>query len=270
MPKTSLPKILGSAILFTLLLSGAGCLYAEKQPPTGGVACSMEAKLCPDGSAVGRSGPKCEFAPCPPSNMPAPQPVPTPAPTPVPKDGACSGENDNSCGQGYRCVQDCGPPVARVDDPAPGWHCLTEAAAAKPRMCPICLASNTMIDTPSGSVSVTLVRTGTVVWSVDRSGKKIPSEVLRASRTPVPVTHKVVHLVMADGREVWVSPAHPTADGRRLADLRSGDTYDGGTVASTTVVPYWDTATYDILPAGDTGFYWANGVLLGSTLSGHE
>ena len=31
----------------------------------GGVACTMEAKLCPDGSYVGRSGPKCEFAKCP-------------------------------------------------------------------------------------------------------------------------------------------------------------------------------------------------------------
>lgn len=30
-----------------------------------GVACTMEAKFCPDGSYVGRSGPKCEFAPCP-------------------------------------------------------------------------------------------------------------------------------------------------------------------------------------------------------------
>ncbi|MEX0930785.1 MAG: hypothetical protein WDZ68_00650 [Candidatus Paceibacterota bacterium] len=29
------------------------------------VACTMEAKLCPDGSAVGRTGPNCEFAPCP-------------------------------------------------------------------------------------------------------------------------------------------------------------------------------------------------------------
>lgn len=28
-------------------------------------ACTMEAKICPDGSSVGRSGPKCEFAPCP-------------------------------------------------------------------------------------------------------------------------------------------------------------------------------------------------------------
>jgi hypothetical protein len=31
------------------------------KPP---VACTEEAKLCPDGSAVGRTGPNCEFAPC--------------------------------------------------------------------------------------------------------------------------------------------------------------------------------------------------------------
>ena len=30
-----------------------------------GVACTMEAKLCPDGSGVGRTGPNCEFAKCP-------------------------------------------------------------------------------------------------------------------------------------------------------------------------------------------------------------
>lgn len=33
-------------------------------PSPEGVACTMEAKLCPDGSAVGRSGPNCEFAAC--------------------------------------------------------------------------------------------------------------------------------------------------------------------------------------------------------------
>lgn len=40
------------------------------------VACTMEAKICPDGSAVGRSGPKCEFAPCPTSKsvFTSPQP----------------------------------------------------------------------------------------------------------------------------------------------------------------------------------------------------
>ncbi len=29
------------------------------------VACTMEAKICPDGSAVGRQGPNCEFSKCP-------------------------------------------------------------------------------------------------------------------------------------------------------------------------------------------------------------
>lgn len=28
-------------------------------------ACNMDAKICPDGSSVGRSGPDCEFAACP-------------------------------------------------------------------------------------------------------------------------------------------------------------------------------------------------------------
>lgn len=28
-------------------------------------ACTLEAKLCPDGSYVGRTGPNCEFAACP-------------------------------------------------------------------------------------------------------------------------------------------------------------------------------------------------------------
>ncbi len=36
-----------------------------KGPGTPGRACTMEARLCPDGSAVGRTGPNCEFALCP-------------------------------------------------------------------------------------------------------------------------------------------------------------------------------------------------------------
>jgi hypothetical protein len=32
---------------------------------SGVTACTQEAKLCPDGSYVGRTGPNCEFAPCP-------------------------------------------------------------------------------------------------------------------------------------------------------------------------------------------------------------
>lgn len=34
----------------------------KNTPP---VACTMEAKICPDGTSVGRTGPNCEFAACP-------------------------------------------------------------------------------------------------------------------------------------------------------------------------------------------------------------
>lgn len=34
-------------------------------PPEDQVVCTQDVKLCPDGSSVGRSGPKCEFTPCP-------------------------------------------------------------------------------------------------------------------------------------------------------------------------------------------------------------
>lgn len=37
----------------------------ESPASTEPVMCTMEAKLCADGSYVGRTGPKCEFAPCP-------------------------------------------------------------------------------------------------------------------------------------------------------------------------------------------------------------
>jgi len=33
--------------------------------PTSPQACTAEAKLCPDGTAVGRTGPNCEFESCP-------------------------------------------------------------------------------------------------------------------------------------------------------------------------------------------------------------
>ena len=79
-PETPLPpgdpkpknKILMMAIGFLVLaLAGAGAyvLFNREAAPK---ACTEDAKLCPDGSGVGRIGPNCEFAPC---------PVATPDPT---------------------------------------------------------------------------------------------------------------------------------------------------------------------------------------------
>lgn len=51
-------------VLVVVLLAGGAYLYTR--PEEGNqIACTMDAKQCPDGSYVGRVGPKCEFAECP-------------------------------------------------------------------------------------------------------------------------------------------------------------------------------------------------------------
>lgn len=59
-------KSLIAGVVLILLLGLAGFFYrnvAERtaNPP---IACTEEAKVCPDGSSVGRGGPSCQFAPC--------------------------------------------------------------------------------------------------------------------------------------------------------------------------------------------------------------
>ena len=133
-------------------------------------------------------------------------------------------------------------------------------------MCPICLAAGTLIETPRGAIRVDELRVGDQVWTMNEAGERVPAVILRAGSVRVPVTHQVIHFVLSDGRELWASPGHPTSDGRRLADLKSGDILDGASITLVQYLRYQGTATFDILPSGDTGFYWANGILLGSTL----
>jgi len=53
-------KILLS-IYILLIIFIVACQQAAKKE----VQCTLEAFQCPDGSYVGRTGPNCEFAPCP-------------------------------------------------------------------------------------------------------------------------------------------------------------------------------------------------------------
>jgi hypothetical protein len=138
--------------------------------------------------------------------------------------------------------------------------------AAGPPNCPICLAASTLIATPRGSVRVTDVRVGMIVWTQAADGSRVAAPVTEVGSMAAPAGHMVVHLVLADGREVLVSPGHRTADGRAVGSLRAGDAVDGSIVKTAELVPYAGGKTYDILPAGATGSYWANGVLLSSTL----
>ena len=137
----------------------------------------------------------------------------------------------------------------------------------KPFPCPICLTAGVRIATPSGDVLITRVRPGMTIWTTDRQGHRVAGVVLETGRMEAPLGHLVVRLVLADGRAVIASPGHPTADGRTVGELSPGQRYDGSTIVATTLLPYTGF-TYDLLPSGPTGTYFANGVLLGSTLAG--
>jgi len=104
------------------------------------------------------------------------------------------------------------------------------------------------------------------VWTVDALGHRVAATIVRVGSAPVPATHQVVHLALDDGRTLSASPGHPLPDGRRLGDLRPGDQVDGARVLRANLVSYAEPRTFDLLPSGATGAYWADGIPLASTL----
>jgi hypothetical protein len=115
----------------TCTAEGVSCTTKKCEPQ----ACTTEAKVCPDGTAVGRTGPNCEFAPCPGGTDP---------------DGTCTvdgktykqgeqfpapdGCNTCSCGAGglaacteKACAGGCLPP----QQPDPGTVCPAVIVYAK-------------------------------------------------------------------------------------------------------------------------------------------
>lgn len=55
-------------VVLIILLGLGSFLYQnaiKENSPAGPIACTLEARVCPDGSAVGRTGPSCEFEACP-------------------------------------------------------------------------------------------------------------------------------------------------------------------------------------------------------------
>jgi hypothetical protein len=132
--------------------------------------------------------------------------------------------------------------------------------------CPICLSGDTLIDTPAGQVPVKDIGVGMLVWTPGPGGVRRAVPVQKTVQTRVPPLHHILHLRLSDGRELSASPGHPTLDGRAVGTLSIGDELDGSTVIGADLVLFSEEFTYDILPAGETGGYWANGIPLESTL----
>lgn len=131
--------------------------------------------------------------------------------------------------------------------------------------CPICLSKGTLIDTPTGPVPVEQLVAGVLVWTIDENGERVSAPIVKTGMTPEPSLFELLNITLSDGRTITASPGHPTADGRLLGNLRLGELLDGSDIISIEKVPY-EGRTYDILPASPSGTYWANGILLGSTI----
>lgn len=58
--------VTGVLLVFVIGIWSFLAPYLDQFSPISERACTMEAMICPDGSAVGRSGPNCEFTACPP------------------------------------------------------------------------------------------------------------------------------------------------------------------------------------------------------------
>ncbi len=192
---------------------------------------------------------------------PAPADAAAPAPTTdCPEDLCCrtsSGDwvRPGGCQPSY--PDDVQPATVRGDD-----------GDCEPIECHLkCLPVTARIATPSGEVPVDQLAAGDPVWSVDAGGARVEARVLMVRSIPVRGSHQVVEVTLDDGRSVRASAGHPLAGSGTVGDLAPGDRLDGATVITVRALAYDGAATWDLLPDGPTGLYWADGVLLGSTLS---
>jgi hypothetical protein len=203
-----------------------------------GATCDQDQPFCDDGT--------CGSAPC---DAGAPVCLAT---------QFCCGSNccelDQLC-----CVVQAGP----VGPPS----CYDPVGGTCPKGNPgsVCAHPNTPIATPDGERPIASLSVGDLVYTID--GEAITAvPILRVSKRAVQ-QHHVMRVRLDNGVELLISPLHPTADGRSVGDLRSGDTLLGPTVLSADLVPYEERFTHDILPASESGIYFTGGAVMGSTLA---
>lgn len=226
-----------------------------RTPPKSAAPCSE-----PGASCWYESGERCSCSPC---RGGSPYPIcqtvdppqwacstpPEGCPPVMPQAGAACDESGLSCGP------DCERQIV-CEDGTWQW---------RRGICPICAAPNTPIETPDGPRALASIRAGELVYSVN-DGAIVAVPVLSVAHTPVS-SHQVMRVKLSNGAVLEISAGHPTADGHTFGDLHPGSLLDEQhKVVSATKIPYEHDATYDLLPASDTGTYFAAGAQIGSSL----
>ena len=114
---------------------------------------------------------------------------------------------------------------------------------AQTNLSSICCSPDTRIKTTGVEKRIADIRKGEIVLT--DGGQAV--RVKKASKTPVK-NHKILKITLNDGTVLEISPGHPTADGRRVKDLKMVDILDERLVVEIKLIPYIYSHTYDILP----------------------
>ena len=160
--------------------------------------------------------------------------------------GSCRGQNGEElpCPSGTECSG------------LPAYGCYPPGCPV-----PICLSPDTRIKTTGVEKRIADIMVGDLI--ITDTGKS--AKVKKIGSTKVK-DHNILHVKLNDATVLEISPGHPTADGRKFKNLKTGDLLDGRVVVEVKTMPYKYSHTYDILPDSETGHYYANGILIGSTL----
>jgi len=126
---------------------------------------------------------------------------------------------------------------------------------------PNCCSADTRVRTSSVDKRIQDIKRGDLVISDgNKSAKIIKINKIETKK------HKILFIRLNDGTVLEISPEHLTSNGKKFKDLKLGDVIDGRLVVEIKLKNYNYKYTYDILPDSQSGNYFANGVLIGSTL----
>ena len=230
------------------------CVNQENDPHhcgACGTSCPANAPLCLQGKCV---VPACGDSTVPDAALPA-----------CASGTTCCGTS--CCGAGQLCCDvERGGPASFGS--SLGCFDPSQSNGTCPVGCPqcVCASPDTPIATPTGERAIATLAVGDVVYSVDHG--QVTEVPIVAVHRRAAHDHHVVRVTLEGGAVLEISAPHPTADGRHFGDLRAGDLLDGKRIVSETIIPYAYAFTVDILPASDSGTYFAAGALIGSTLGG--
>ncbi len=181
---------------------------------------------------------------------------------------ACVADDNHCCMADGRLVVPGGCQPSYPDNVQPATERNADGSCLSIPCYKKCLPPTARIATPDGDRAIDALAVGDPVWSQGADGARVVAHVQIVRPVAVPRDHALVELTLADGRTVRASAGHPLAgNARGVGDLVVGDVLDGSTVTAARTIPYDVGETWDLLPDSPAGTYWADGVLLGSTIA---